>query len=638
MPSEESKSTVEIRRDFHRPLWIAIGICAVIWVAPIKPNEPNSLLRLLFTIAFFASAIFAISRLLHPRERFALRLMNDRYGDAPPQIALMAKKVVVREQQVFRSIATVGIVVMGCGAIGVLSHWPQFAFIGPMRSVASMGFIGGIIALGYLMWSGRAGWGGLVETRRVLKEMAATADFEPGEQADSSDLLQGVPVSAEGGGFRAGGFHWEWDDFHKNAVVFGQSGTGKTVCVLNALLDGLLMSIDDPERAPGGLVLDPKGDFRDKLRGLLRKHGRESDLRVIDPSSLDETVYWNPFDSDDDELELASRFAAVLEVLGTKNTQDTFWIDSAKKFMRHAIALIRHTNPPDEPPTFREIGRLAGSLQAVTDRLGRLPVEDADADFEACLDFFEEWAGMGEKTRSSVQAQLTNMIDPFLMQPYKTVFGGRSTERIGEMLDRGRILYVYMPIADKEAMSRTACTLLKLEFFREVLKRVDKKRESFFLCDEFQVYLTAGAGKGDSDFFERSRQSRHANVIACQNIPALLKQTSEEKSVTNLLGNCAVKLFLRNTDAETNEYASNLFGQRLAETAAVSVQHGGDRKTRGQSSTSMSVDYDYVVRPEAFTRLGIPVRGDQAFCESIVHLGSRSKVELKKLKWPVHPL
>lgn len=638
--SDTGPATIhDLKQEFYRPLWISVGVCAVIWIAPIKPHAPNSTFRLLLTIAFFAAAMFAVSRLLHPRERLAMKLMNERYSDAPPQIALMAKKVAVREQQVIRSLAFVGLGVLSCGAVGVLSSWPQFAFLGGLRGIASMGFIGGIVALGYLVWSGRSGWGSLVEARGVLKEMVETSDFEPGSGAAISDAPESAPVTAEGSGFRAGSFRWEWDDFHKNAVIFGQPGTGKTVCVLNALLDGLLLSERQAEKAPAGLILDPKGDFRDKLRGLLKRYGREADLRVIDPSSLDETVYWNPFDSDDDELELAARFASVLELLGTRNTQDTFWIDSAKKFMRHAIALIRLTNSADNPPTFREISKLAGSLQEVSDRLSRLPVEDADADFEACLDFFEEWTGMGEKTRSSVQAQLTNMIDPFLMQPYKAVFGGRSTERIGDMLDRGRILYVYMPIADKEAMSRAICTLIKLEYFREVLKRVNKERQSFFLCDEFQVYLTAGAGKGDSDFFERSRQSRHANVVACQNIPALLKQTEEEKSVTNLLSNCAVKIFLRNTDQETNEYAANLFGQRLAETVSVSMSSGRGMGQRGESrSTSVSAEYDYVVRPEAFTKLGIPVRGTQEYCESIVHLGSRAKVELKKLKWKVHPI
>ena len=41
----------------------------------------------------------------------------------------------------------------------------------------------------------------------------------------------------------------------------------------------------------------------------------------------------------------------------------------------------------------------------------------------------------------------------------------------------------------------------------------------------------------DADFFERSRQSNHANIIATQNYPALLKQAADKEStVKNLLG------------------------------------------------------------------------------------------------------
>ena len=36
-----------------------------------------------------------------------------------------------------------------------------------------------------------------------------------------------------------------------------------------------------------------------------------------------------------------------------------------------------------------------------------------------------------------------------------------------------------------------------------------------------------------------------------------------ESTVNNLLGNCAVQLFLRNPDDDTNKYASGLFGEKI---------------------------------------------------------------------------
>ncbi len=48
-----------------------------------------------------------------------------------------------------------------------------------------------------------------------------------------------------------------------------------------------------------------------------------------DPARVAERVTWNPLDSDDDELEIATRLVAVLKMLGLRS-QDTFFLDAAK--------------------------------------------------------------------------------------------------------------------------------------------------------------------------------------------------------------------------------------------------------------------------------------------------------------------
>jgi type IV secretory pathway TraG/TraD family ATPase VirD4 len=411
--------------------------------------------------------------------------------------------------------------------------------------------------------------------------------------------------------------------------------------VLNALVDGLLASTCGLGDKPSALILDPKGDFHSKIRLVCERYGRKDDLVVLDAQQPRQSIRWNPFDSDDDELEVSSRFAAVLESVGVKSSQDTFWVDSAKKFIRHSIALIRATNPQDEPPSFAAIGELAASWTPIDERIQRFP--DDHPSWQSLVYFTTEWAELADQTRSSIQAYITNMVDPFLMDPYVWLFAGASTMRIAEMIDQGKILYVHMPIADKEAMSRVVNTFIKLEFYREVLKRPNKKRASFFLCDEFQAFFTTAQGKGDADFFERSRQSRHANVIATQNLPALMKQLGDNKApAMNLLGNCAVKVFLRNTDDETNQYASNLFGQSLVLMQGSGGGGGGGRIPGVRSmasSQSANMQYDSKVRKEAFTELAVPfAKGGIDYCETIVHLASRGEVTKEKLRWKVHPL
>jgi hypothetical protein len=104
---------------------------------------------------------------------------------------------------------------------------------------------------------------------------------------------------------------------------------------------------------------------------------------------------------------------------------------------------------------------------------------------------------------------------------------GRSTLSLAECIDQGKVLYVHFPIAKRRMMAQTVGTLLKVEYGRQVLIRRQKPRQSFFFCDEFQVFFTAEKETNDSDFFERSRDTNHANVIATQNRPALLKRSEE---------------------------------------------------------------------------------------------------------------
>lgn len=94
-------------------------------------------------------------------------------------------------------------------------------------------------------------------------------------------------------------------------------------------------------------------------------------------------LHWNPLDSSDDELELASRFTATMVMLGTKNDDSTFWMDVPPKFVRHAIALVGFTNPPKQPPCFRDLLELATSFEAIVARTDRLDVSDARCDASA---------------------------------------------------------------------------------------------------------------------------------------------------------------------------------------------------------------------------------------------------------------
>lgn len=637
-----TESLAALRKEFLRtPVFCAITMAAI-HVIPKEPGDQE--IRLIMTVAYFGAVLTLLVTSMAPREAYLQRLYEWRFEDAGPAMAQTWKMYLLSLNRLVRVLCYLGIALVASTALSTLAKWPLFSGLSAMEPVYYWGWWISLISIGLLPIFGGNLFSETFQRHRLLEEAIQTSDYRPREANELSRSAEQPAREAveriADHEFYAGGFNWSWEDFYKNSVIFGMSGTGKTVCVLNALLDGFLCSTASSTHPPSGLILDPKGDFHSKIGVVCNRYGRARDVLVIDPYQLDRSIRWNPFDSDDDELEVAARFGAVLESTGMQaGGNDGFWIDSAKKFIRHAICLVRLTNPPGEPPSFQQINELAVSRDAIAARTDQLDIYDGRAD-QALVYFCNEWLKLADNTRTSILAYITNMIDPFLMEPYSTLFSGRSTMRISEMIDSGKILYIYMPIADKERMSRVICTFVKLEYYREVLKRPNKERSSFFLCDEFQAFFTVMPGKGDSDFFERSRQSNHANIIATQNYPALLKQANDKDSVVkNLLGNCSVKIFLRNTDDSTNRYASELFGQTLVTMAGSGIGAAAGKSVGGSSSASSSRQYDARVRTEEFVSLAVPSKRDGIdYTETIVHMAARGFVTKEKLRWKVHPL
>lgn len=630
---------------FHASLWGSLALAAAIHLAaPLFADD--RLIRFGLVIVFFGALASAAWSFADPYRAYLSARYRWRYADSGPAILRDVEMFLTRRTRFAAGLAwigTAGALLLG-GAVA--AEWPEAAPLGAARGLLLWSGIACLLALPlHAAANGRL----MRETlalRRQIEEQAqiSAAPLRTAESEAEAQRAAGGPAVEVTGPmrFRAGGHEWLWSDFYKNAAIFGQSGSGKTLCVLNALLEGLLASSAAGGQPAAGLILDPKGDFRDKIAALCRAHGRAADLMAIDPYDLGTSIRWNPLDSPDDAMEIAGRFGAVMEVINPSGGDDKFWIESTKRLVQNLISLMRVVRP-GMPPSLSEVYDAAMS-DAALDRWGELVTADLlDRSKEArrAVDYFEDvWKTMPDNTKGSIRAYVSNMLGAFLVEPYDELFAGRSTETISGMLDAGRILYVHMPIADREVMARVVSTFVKLEFYREVLRRPNKARPSFFLCDEFQSFFTVGQGRGDADAFERTRQSNHANIVAFQNLNALLKQTPRPEPVHNMLGNCATKLFLRNTDKETNDYASGLFGEHIETLGGMSVNIGGGARGGGQGGTvSGAAQYAARVKKEEFSRLAVPSREDGAsHAEAMAHLGARARIETGRQRWAIHPI
>ena len=648
-------------------LWFVIMIAIVMMTTIIimpKDMRYASPTRFVLVVIFFA--ILPISLLLWfvARRKFRAAKRRWRYAGASAAISDTLSFLNYEEQLAWQG--QIAILVLSLISLGfyVSSFWPQMATTADLRPVFGLvPVLGVLLALAGIVRNRRHMVNAFFLKRYLRQEVDHIA-FEPRTNSDGRKLLASlkekpVTISAPHG-FRAGGFVWTLDDFYKNAIVFGQPGSGKTVCVLNSLLEGVIAATSKSPLPISGLILDPKGDFRGKIEALCRRYGRDDDLFVLDPDSWEteartpKCIAWNPLDNVDDALEVSDRLVTTAKLLGAEHGDQSFFVDSAKVFMQHATTLLR-AGAGDGCPSLGDVHRLCSepekqpilyqsTVTAIAERWPPgtiIPYAVTDA-----IDYFEqEWAHMAPNQKSGVVGTVTQLLNDFRVDPFRDLFSGRSTITISEVIDSGKILYIAMPSAKRERMAKVETSLVKLEFARQILLRPDKPRPSFLLCDEFQTFFTSGEGRGDSDFFERSRQSRHANIVAAQNVSSFHKRVSNAHDVKNFLGNCAVKIFLRNTEQDTNRWASGLFGERseIVVTTNEQATMDGHWSRRRHTSYNRSNQMVAVIPPEAFHQLAIPERGKQTpsyspFTETIVHLASRGAIAHKSLFWPVNPV
>jgi TraM recognition site of TraD and TraG len=119
-------------------------------------------------------------------------------------------------------------------------------------------------------------------------------------------------------------------------IIVGAIGSGKTAGAMYPFADQLLgFRSGDQDAKAAALVLEVKGDFCDKVRGILRKRGREADYTEI---SLDSEWAYNPLHNDLDGYALAYGIASLLNNLFGKG-KEPFWQQAYTNLIKFIIIL-----------------------------------------------------------------------------------------------------------------------------------------------------------------------------------------------------------------------------------------------------------------------------------------------------------
>ncbi len=403
----------------------------------------------------------------------------------------------------------------------------------------------------------------------------------------------------------------------RHEIVLGKPGSGKTEYMKLRIARQI---------AAGGFVLivdaKPSQAFRDWLSSIAHAYGRASQLRVIDLQHPEHSHTWNPVARGDGET-VAARIA---QIFGTDVRGDgehfkqmflnplqltvdclrasgcAYTIYDLYIALTHAPAmewLLCHT--PDGPARRHYAMQLASY---------RAPVRSASGHAEWPLDLRR----MGSQFINTAQR----------LMPYGTGSLGRVMRTCApevdllNAIDGAQLIYVPLPTLERSETAYAAARMLLADFkaaLAELYTRGATGRPpvpGLFFGDEFASW----AIDGSEELIEKARGANIGMQLLMQTSAGLTARGDD--FAARIIGSCETKTFLTLGDPDTCEHAARICGEALrrfrTESESRASGHSnrfldaqlfhGVSRAHGRSVAS-SERYDYVVRPEEFSRLPI---------------------------------
>jgi hypothetical protein len=273
------------------------------------------------------------------------------------------------------------------------------------------------------------------------------------------------------------------------------------------------------------------------------------------------------------------------------------------------------------------------------------PPDEADrlSKFEAVKRWFsDDWMRIESKLRTSIVEGVSVFLSLFddnprvkytfcppkdTYDPVRNADGshGMPLPPLADLIEQGKVVALNFPTAMNPGLARALGTMLKQDFQRAVLGRIQKvtnqpsdpQRAVAFVCDEYQSFATTGENEpsGDEKFFSLARQARCIPIVATQSISSL-RSTLSGESWRTLLQGLRTKVFLALSDDFSAQMAADLCGriERLkpsytlteaGQDARVSLMTGrpAAHRTTVSATKTYSLQREYVFEPKVFAEL-----------------------------------
>jgi hypothetical protein len=384
----------------------------------------------------------------------------------------------------------------------------------------------------------------------------------------------------------------EDDGLCESYGIFGAPGSGKTHLLLYVLRQILALHKDDPDLKFGGVILDPKADLIDGVRGIVDIAGRKDDLIVLNTDELiarNEAV--NLIHSALDPYELGYLLVRAAQSTGV-STSDPYWllawgnifgaacyllslgneVVTLKQLLDAVLTVERDgTVTPGVPE--RRIQRIARQQRKTREHLSPGECQDAEQAINQIDNFFSQ----ENENVTTIQAVIIRAYSAFQRSRYSCYshveskqLAKRRPTFYDQIIDEGKIVLVSLSPNEPE-LAKTLCTLVKCLFQQNVLGRFERvragrlrnfKRPLIIACDEYGQVASEVPGRptGDGDFFSKARQFGCMGLVATQSVN-VLQNSSLKDAWRAVFSTFGAKIFMRVADNDTAEEATKLAGE-----------------------------------------------------------------------------
>lgn len=457
-----------------------------------------------------------------------------------------------------------------------------------------------------------------------------------------------------------------WRDSIEGSIVLGSTGSGKSSG------PGRYAALAMLRAGWGGCILCSKPDEATRWIRLANETGRQKELVVFNKGSNFEFNFLQYELERDGEgsQEIISIVNALMNLneqnrihlSGGDGKEEPFWNNTLRRIISQAILLLVLADEEvsiknmrllisgcfkdDEPDLYHHLKRQIATYEdidplkrreaqeqldrwiassyfiSVIERVNQKRFETIDEEQEAemVLGYWvHDLPRVPDKTSSTIIESFMGVVEPFMTRGIlKEKFSkGLSPELLPEnIIKENRIVILDFPYKEFQLAAIFAATIYKISFQacmerRKIEEESNPKPVCLFI-DELQTFISPMT---DSLFQTTARSSWVASFYLTQSINNLfwvMGHNQPQARAKSLLGNLNLKFFCSNSDASTNQYASEMIGKHMIDFENLSI--GSDMKISKSKNQRMHER----ISPDHFTTLRTGSKSNNYLVDAVV--------------------